>query len=294
MISMGIDIVCRYAGSFSCYNGSMKKRLLRGSKPYQNKELIVFDLDGTLTESKANLAPDMARALGALLAVKKVAVIGGGRYAQFRKQFVSRLAANPALFRNLFLFPTTGTSFYRYGHGWRSVYEKSFPIREKKKIRNAFKRALAESHYERPKRIWGAVIDDRHTQLTFSALGQKAPLAAKERWNRTRDIRPALIKKLRKLLPECAVHQGGLTSVDVTVKGIDKAYGIRQMRKHLHVPIGKMLFIGDALAGHGNDAPAKRTGVTCIAVAGPHDTRRIIMKILKANRNAALLPRGGQ
>ena len=254
---------------------------MRPSKKFQEKELIVFDLDGTLTESKANLAPDMASALRDLIAVKKVAVIGGGRYAQFRKQFVSRLSAPQALLGNLFLFPTTGTSFYRYRRGWKPVYIKSIPVREKRKIRLAFASSLAGIGYARPKKNWGAVIDDRGTQLTFSALGQNAPLAAKETWNRTQDIRPALVKKLRRYLPECAVHEGGLTSVDVTQKGVDKAYGIRQMQKHLRVPIPNMLFIGDALTGHGNDAPAKKTGVACVAVRGPRDTKKIIRAILR-------------
>jgi HAD superfamily hydrolase (TIGR01484 family) len=249
---------------------------------YKNKDLIVFDLDGTLTPSKSNLEPDVARALAALLARKKVAVIGGGKYSLFRKQFVAHLHTSSRLLNNLFLFPTVGTSFYRYHHGWKPVYEKSFPLREKQKIKDAFVAALAAIHYRRPKKIWGRVIEDRHTQITFSALGQKAPLAAKEKWNQTSDMRTPLINKLRGLLPECSVHQGGLTSVDVTEKGIDKAYGIRQMKKYLHVPIQKMLFMGDSLTGHGNDAPAKKTGVQCVAVRGPKDTKRIIKEILKS------------
>ena len=261
----------------------MQKKLSTWTpKVFKNKNLIVFDLDGTLTKSKANLTPDMAQMFTKLLAVKKVAVIGGGRYAQFKKQLVSRLFAPPVLLKNLYLFPTTGTSFYRHERHWRTVYEKSFPIREDRKIKQAFRRVLTEINYVRPKKTWGAIIDDRHTQITFSALGQRAPLAAKERWNRTSDIRTVLIKKLRKFLPECAVHQGGLTSVDVTEKRIDKAYGIRQMEKHLQIPIKKMVFIGDALEGHGNDAPAKRTGVKCIAVIGPAETKRVIADILKS------------
>ena len=102
---------------------------------FKNKYLIVFDLDGTLTPSKSNMESDMACMLTALLAQKKVAVIGGGKYSQFKKQLVSRLRVAPELLNNLFLFPTVGTSFYRHHHGWRPVYEKSFPLREKEKIK---------------------------------------------------------------------------------------------------------------------------------------------------------------
>ena len=48
-------------------------------------------------------------------------------------------------------------------------------------------------------------------------------------------------------LPEFEVRLGGLTSIDVTKKGIDKAYGIRQVKKRLSVPIKEMAYVGDAL-----------------------------------------------
>jgi len=249
---------------------------------YRTKDLIIFDLDGTLTPSKANMDAAIGKALARLLAVRKVAIVGGGAYAQFRKQVVRHLHASPALLKNLFLFPTVATSFYRYHRGWHPVYEKSFPLREKKKIQKAIVSALATIRAPRPKKTWGPLVDDRHTQITFSALGQKAPLAAKRKWHASSDIRTSLIVRLKKLLPECAVHQGGLTSVDVTEKGIDKAYGIRQMQKHLHIPVRKMLFIGDDLTGHGNDAPVKKTGVQCVSVKGPDETRRVIRDILSA------------
>lgn len=251
------------------------------TKPnYREKKLIVFDLDGTLAPSKSNLKPDMARMLAKLLAEKKVAVIGGGAYEQFRKQFVNELTVPTALLKNLFLFPTTSTSFYRYRGGWKKVYRKALSSAEQKKIMLAFATAFKEAEYVQPKKLWGKVIEDRDTQITFSALGQKAPVAAKERWNRTQDVRPQLMKVLSKLLPQFEVRRGGLTSIDVTRKGIDKGYGVRQIKKILHIPIRDMVFIGDALYPGGNDNAARKTGVDCIQVRDPEDTKRIIEKIL--------------
>jgi hypothetical protein len=247
------------------------------------KSLIVFDLDGTLTESKAPLRPDMARALAALLAQKKVAIIGGGSYEQFKDQFVGHFQCSPALFKNLFLFPTTSTSFYRYQRNdWKKVYRKVLKPAEKKKIMSAFAHAFAAAKYVPPKKAWGRVIEDRDSQITFSALGQKAPVKAKAAWNKKNDVRPALMKIMQKELPTFEVRRGGLTSIDVTQKGIDKAYGVRQIEKVLKIPIKNMVFIGDALYPGGNDAAAKKTGVQTIAVKGPKDTKRIIKKILKA------------
>jgi phosphomannomutase len=247
------------------------------------KDLIVFDLDGTLTPSKAPLKRDMAHMLAWLLAVKKVAVIGGGSYEQFRKQFVGHLDTPRQLLQNLFLFPTTSTSFYRYRGGWNKVYRKVLTAAEKEKIMRAFEEAFQKIGYQNPKKHWGKIIEDRDSQITFSALGQKAPIPAKEQWNKKKDVRPEIMKIMQKHLPGFEVRRGGLTSIDVTHKGIDKAYGIRQINKTLKIPISKMVFIGDALYPGGNDYAAKKSGVQCIAVRGPEDTKKIIRKILKGS-----------
>ena len=41
-------------------------------------KLVIFDLDGTLAESKQALTSEMAALVGRLLAVTRVAVISGG------------------------------------------------------------------------------------------------------------------------------------------------------------------------------------------------------------------------
>ena len=252
-------------------------------QPLSEKSLIVFDLDGTLTESKAPLKPDMARALAALLTQKKVAIIGGGSYEQFKNQFVGHFTCPPALFKNLFLFPTTSTSFYRYQRsGWKQVYRKVLKPAEKKKIMRAFADAFVAIKYVPPKKLWGKAIEDRGSQITFSALGQKASVKAKAAWNKKSDVRPALMKIMQKELSTFEVRSGGLTSIDVTQKGIDKAYGVRQIEKVLKISIKDMVFIGDALYPGGNDTAAKKTGVQTIAVNGPEDTIKIVKKILKA------------
>ena len=240
---------------------------------YRAKDLIVFDLDGTLTPSKANMDAAMGRELVRLLGVKKVAIIGGGSYHQFREQFLRHFKCPTPLLKNLFLFPETSTAFYRYRGGWREVYKRKFSAHEKKKIMRAFRDAFREIHYVPSPKTYGKVIEDRGSQITFSALGQdvvkilgpKRGIALKEKWHRENDIRLQLIRALKKRLPEFE-REGGITSVDVTRKGIDKAYGVREIKKVLKVPIARMLFIGDALYPGGNDEAAKRSGVQCIAV----------------------------
>jgi phosphomannomutase len=258
------------------------------TKKFKNKDLIVFDLDGTLTKTKSNLEPDMAAALRGLLQEKKVAVIGGGAYKQFKKQFVSELRCPASLSANLFLFPVTATSFYRYQGGWKKVYARTLSQTQKQKIRKAVKDVFAEIHYVPPRKVYGKTLEDRGSQMSYSFLGQEVVaqlgpkgVRLKEEW--TKKNTPLKLKiagMLQDRLPGLEVHAAGFTTIDITRKGIDKAYGVWQIEKTLHIPVRRMLFVGDALYPGGNDAAAKKTGVQCIAVRGPEDTMRIISSII--------------
>lgn len=259
------------------------------AKSLREKELVVFDLDGTLTETKSNMKPDMSRALAALLAQKRIAVIGGGTYRQFRKQFVRELRCPRKLLARLYIFPTTANCFYKYRGGWKNVYRFELSKRERVDIKKAFRDVFKQIHYVHPKKTYGKVIEDRRTQITFSALGQDVVaelglkgVRLKEEWTRKNTpLKLKIARLVQKQLPKLEVHAAGYTSIDVTRKGIDKEYGVRQISKYLHVPIRKMVFIGDALFPGGNDYAARRTGVRCIAVTGPTEAKKIIKKILK-------------
>ena len=144
------------------------------------KKLIVFDLDGTLTKSKTNLDKEMSEVMTTLLNKYKVAVIGGGSYEQFKRQFIKHLKVEKKLLKKLFLFPTSSTSFYRYEDGWKCVYKHDLTDNEKKKIFDAFSKVLV-SH--KPEKVWGEIVEDRGSQITFSALGQKAPIDKKSEWD---------------------------------------------------------------------------------------------------------------
>jgi HAD superfamily hydrolase (TIGR01484 family) len=259
-------------------------------QPLSKKSLIVFDLDGTLTETKSDLGSDMSRALIGLLREKKVAVIGGGSYRQFRRQFLANLDCPPELLENLFLFPTTATAFYRYHKGWKSVYAHFLSKAQKQKIKKAIRDVFKEIHYVPPEKVYGKTLEDRKSQMSYSFLGQDVVarlgsrgVRLKEEW--TKKNTPLKLKiagMLQKQFPNLEVHAAGFTTIDITQHGIDKAYGVRRIEKVLKVSIKDMVFIGDALYPGGNDAAAKKTGVQTIAVKGPKDTIKIIEKILKA------------
>lgn len=262
----------------------------KASKNLSSKKLIVFDIDGTLTPSKAPADQEMIRLLLQLLKEKVVAVIGGGKYTLFQEQLISRMPKRDARLERLFLFPTSSTTFYRFSRGrWQCVYEHVLSVSEKKKIKQAFKDAFRRLHYVPPEKVYGPTIEDRKTQISFSPLGQeivavlgKKGIAAKEAWyEKHNKLRARMARALGRLLPEFKVRVGGLTTIDVTKKGIDKAYGIRTIRRELSIPIRDMLFVGDAIFPGGNDYAVVKTGVDYVKVKGPEDTKKVIRFLLK-------------
>jgi HAD superfamily hydrolase (TIGR01484 family) len=242
------------------------------------KKLIVFDLDGTLAESKSSLDAEMAKLLNSLLGAVKVAVISGGDWPQFEKQVLANLTHGESL-RNLSLLPTCGTKFYRYDGGWTKIYFEDLTAEEKAKITRSLQQVSDESGFK-PVRVWGEVIEDRGSQITFSALGQQAPLEAKEKWDPDFSKRKKMKERLAQLIPEFSVRLGGTTSVDVTKPGVDKAYGIGKLRDTLGIAIREMIFVGDALFPGGNDYPAEEAGALSIQIKNPHETKRVIETII--------------
>jgi hypothetical protein len=241
------------------------------------KSLAVFDLDGTLAESKSPIDAEMAALLAALLDVVKVAIISGGDLPQFEKQVLARLPPGIPLV-NLSLLPTCGTRFLQYADGWHKLYSEDLSVEQKQRIVAALNEAVASAGYFAEK-AWGERIEDRESQITYSALGQAAPLEEKRTWDPDFSKRKKIKAVLDVSLADFSVRLGGSTSIDVTLPGIDKAYGIRKLREILGIAIEEMIFVGDALFPGGNDYPARGTGVVCIAVRDPNETKRVIEAI---------------
>jgi hypothetical protein len=206
-----------------------------------------------------------------------VAIISGGDWPQFDKQVVGHLPQG-ADFSRLSILPTCGTKFYRFDEdGWKKLYAENFTPEEKQKIVQAIQESIVGVKVGK---TWGEQIDDRDSQITFSALGQKAPLEPKNAWDPKYIKRKKIQAHLQKLLPGFDVNIGGATSIDITRTGIDKAYDIRKLRDLLKIDVVHMLFVGDALFEGGNDFPARATGADCIQVRDPEETKKIIETII--------------
>ncbi|MGA2890720.1 MAG: HAD-IIB family hydrolase [Terracidiphilus sp.] len=242
------------------------------------KKLIVFDLDGTLAASKSSLDAEMASLLHDLLGVAKVAIISGGAWLQFEKQVLANLPKDDLLAK-LSILPTCGTQFFQFMGQWKKLYAEDFTAVEKAKIVSSLSRAVDTAGFAVEK-TWGETIEDRGSQITYSSLGQQAPLEEKVKWDADFAKRKKIKTFLDTLIPEFSVRLGGATSIDVTKPGIDKAYGIKKLRDILHISTQEMIYVGDALFPGGNDYPAEQAGVISIPVKGPTETKRVIEAII--------------
>ena len=243
------------------------------------KKLIVFDLDGTLAESKSSLDAEMATLLSALLGIVKVAVISGGDWPQFEKQLLSNLPHDEHL-KNLSLLPTCGTKFYQYESGWKKLYSEDFTDEEKEKIISSLKKVIGVVGLQGRERSGESRLKTGEARSPFPHWVSRRPSKKRKNGILISPSERRSKQSLTHLIPEFSVRLGGTTSVDVTKPGIDKAYGIRKLRDTLGIAIEEMIFVGDALFPGGNDYPAKEAGVVSIQVRDPNETKRVIEAII--------------
>jgi phosphomannomutase len=257
------------------------------------KKVIAFDLDGTLAPSKSALPDAMGAEISELLSHKQVCVISGGKFGQFEKQLLSNLKVEKELLKNLHLMPTCGTRYYRYDiskNEWELVYAEDFKADEKKKIIDALNKGFDDLGY-REKEVYGECIEDRESQITFSVLGQNVVdvlgekgVELKENWDPDNKKKQEIRDYIAPLIPEFEVRVGGVTSIDVTKLGIDKAYGMQKLMAILDVEKDELLFIGDRLQEGGNDYPVKAFGIDTIEISHWPETRVVVEAINKLSK----------
>lgn len=247
-------------------------------------KLLACDLDGTLAESKQPVSAQMGELLGELLAILPIAVISGAGFTQYETQLLPAFPEN-AHFEKLFLFPTNAAECYRYKNNkWHTYYSHVLNSFERGRIMQAMKEALEETSFNaqltKPA-SWGEQIEDRGAQISFSALGQHAPVEAKVAFDpdgvKRQHLRTALVKRL----PDFEIRINATTSIEITKKGINKAYGIRQLVTLTDVSVSEILYVSDALDEGSSESVVIDTGVHTHQVFGPEETAALIKEILK-------------
>jgi phosphomannomutase len=248
--------------------------------------VMAFDLDDTLAVSKSRIDARMAGLLAELLDVVEVCIISGGRFEQFDSQVLSHLDLPPEMLTRLHLMPTCGTRYYRsLGQGWQCVYTEDLSADMTARIVEVLTSGATELGLWEPA-PWGDIIEDRGSQITYSALGQRAPVDAKYAWDPDGAKKRRLRAYVAERLPDLEVRAGGSTSIDITRKGIDKAYGMGRLLDYLCLTTADVVFVGDRLDEAGNDYPVRAMGVRCVAVEGWEETADYVESFLRSPAQA--------
>lgn len=242
---------------------------------------VLFDLDDTLTKSKQHIDEQMVAPFANLMAHTTVAIVSGASFEQQLKQFISGLPKD-SHFENLYSFPENAAKCCKWNDGeWKTEYAFSFKEGEAEEIIKALESVLTETHIVDNEPSYGPRIENRGAQVTFSALGQQAPVEMKHVWDPDQQKRKMIAEKLYPLLPNYDIKIGGGTSIDITQKGINKTYSIKWLSEKLNIPISDMTYVGDSLFPGGNDAVVIETEIPTIETKNPEQTIEIINEIVK-------------
>ncbi len=253
------------------------------------KRLIAFDLDGTLAASKSPIEPSMATLLCRLLDKYDVAVTSGGKFEQFKKQVIDKLNASGQQLAHLHILPTNAASYWRYNGApktWERVFDHEIPAAERAKVIELIEQTAKTLGYWEAEH-WGPVIEDRGSQITFSALGQdivdelgEEGLKRKAAWDSDNSKKRRLRDALDPLLPNLRVAVGGITSVDIMQPNVNKASGLTKLADNLNIAKTDVVYIGDRLEPGGNDAVVAEAGFDTIPVKNLAETEAYINSLL--------------
>lgn len=244
-----------------------------------NYKMAVFDLDGTLAESKQTLTKDMARLLSRFALRVPVVIISGGSFAQFEKQFLPFWDDISSKGAEIVLLPVSGSQLYEYDAVqkiWKKNDEVPFPQEIRTRVLKELEAMIASGKYDLNPDPDGDYVEDLGTQITFSALGQNAALARKKTWDPDHSKRQIMRLCLEAKIPEIVVSLGGMTSLNILPKGFTKAVGIARLLKKKGIRQEDVVFVGDALFPGGNDYSVKEAGMATVSVKGPEETMKLI------------------
>ncbi len=242
--------------------------------PYK---IAAFDLDGTLAVSKGNVSQSIASLLHDLSKIGKVVIISGGSIKQFEKQVLPFIQPNA----NIILLPAEGSERFEYdekGAKWNMTDKKIFSGEIKKEVVKVLKDIISSGLYDIPAGHDGEYIEDRDTEIAFSALGQQAPLEEKEKWDPDREKRRKIKEELETKIKNISATISGTTSIDILPKGFNKGVGLGLLLKKLGIKKEETIFVGDAIVPGGNDYSLLEAGFVTVKVGSPEETERTIRR----------------
>src|SRR3989344_1949849 len=188
----------------------------------QCPKVAIFDLDETLAESFQPPTASMMERFRRLMDILPVAIMTGAGFSRIEQHILAQL---PQSSKRLFIFPNSGTQCFVFKDGaWQKEYDQSLSPDERARIKAVLAQASRELPLIRDTQSFGDQIADREAQIAFTVVGLDAPQDIKMKWDPDVKKRKIIREFLLEKLPEFDIRTGGASTVDITRKGINKAY----------------------------------------------------------------------
>ncbi len=248
----------------------------------QCPKIAIFDLDETLALSLQIPSRRATEGLVALLERIPVCIMTGRKFEEVQSEFLDPLTISPHA-KRLYFMASGASKGFRFEEGaWREVFSHELTKGEREVIRRAIEETVEETNALKGLPCYGECYIDKGTMLTFAMLGVSIPEDAKRSWDPGNVQRKKFWSVLAPKLPTYDVFMGGFSAIDITRKGINKAYGVKWLAEKLKIAPSDMLYVGDALYEGGNDAVVIPTGIQTRSVSGPEETLTVLDELLRA------------
>lgn len=242
------------------------------------QKLLLFDIDGTLTEPMEKMSETMGNFL---YDIKKsdnieIGVVGGSDAEKAQKQLGS---AYRTLFRHC--FHENGCVYFKSGDLVHA--EKLEDFLGEDTLNKLVSFILGKiSTYDVPFRT-GTFIERRSCMLNVSPVGRACSIKQREEFfafDKVHRVRERLVKEIRNEFPDLQVEIaiGGMISIDIFPCGLNKTHALEFLPIHDDVEIH---FFGDRTDAGGNDHEIYNDGrVIGHHVENPEDTIRQVKELL--------------
>lgn len=236
------------------------------------ERLYLFDVDGTLTEPRQHIDPEIEEIImeWILSGDKKVYLVTGSDVSKTSEQL-----GEDFMDACLGVFTCSGNVFRQND---QIIYSNVFDPSDE--FITDLELYLDNSQWRSKK---GNHIERRPGMINFSTVGRNANKNMRQayaRWDKTSLEREDIVAYIKESYPELEVSIGGSISVDIYPKGKNKGQVVEKLRE-LHGDDVEMIFVGDKNVPGGNDWPlAQRLetieGSHWYQVLCPEETRSLI------------------
>lgn len=263
----------------------------------KNNNIVLFDMDGTLTEVRKEITKEMIYILQKLSRIAKIGIVTGSDYDYLIDQCEDMWTCDNSVSPdNVLLMPCNGTKLYR----WNPKHEKHTIEHDKdmrKEIgRSAYNDLLCSltSHQiiimaQNDISYSGTFFQYRGSMLNWCPTGRSASIKEREEWislDQKKGLREFWLNHLENRFKKEEINLsaalGGSTSVDIYPTGWDKTYSLN------HVKDYTPWFVGDKCFKGGNDLTlyeALRKSGRGYSTSGPEETIGIIHNIMSKIKN---------